>query len=63
MDSLSKSIRTLESLLLPNISNQEDKEIRAEIALLREERKKLEAIAAEARAGVSFYGSYFKTNQ
>lgn len=65
MDSLSQSIRTLESMLLPKISNQEDKEIRAEIALLREERKKLEAIEAEARLGVSFYGSYFssKTNQ
>jgi len=62
MDIISQSIRTLESLLLPNISNQEDKEIRAEIAVLREERKKLEAIAAEARVGVSFYGSYFSNS-
>ena len=46
-------------MLLPNISQQEDKQLRAEIALLKEERKKLEAIAAEARVGVSFYGSYF----
>jgi len=62
MDRLNQSIRTLESLLLPNISKQEDKEIRAEIALLREERKKLEAIEAEARLGVSFYGSYFSNS-
>lgn len=59
MDILSQSIRTLETMLLPNISQQEDKQLRAEIALLKEERKKLEAIAAEARVGVSFYGSYF----
>jgi hypothetical protein len=63
MDSLSQSIRTLESMLLPNISQQEDKQLRAEIALLKEERKKLEAVEAEARLGVSFYGSYFTTNQ
>ena len=55
MDILSQSIRTLETMLLHNISQQEDKQI----ALLKEERKKLEAIAAEARVGVSFYGSYF----
>lgn len=63
MDSLSQSIRKLESLLLPNISQQEDKQLRAEIALLKEERKKLEAIEAETRSGVSFYGSYFTTSQ
>jgi hypothetical protein len=62
MDRLNQSIRTLESLLLPNISHQEDKQLRAEIALLREERKKLEAIEAEARLGVSFYGSYFSNS-
>jgi len=61
MERISQSIRTLESLLLPNISHQEDKELRAEIALLKEERKKLEAVAAEARSGVSFYGSYFNS--
>jgi hypothetical protein len=61
MDRLSKSIRELEGLLLPNISQQEDKQLRAEIALLKEEYKKLEAIAAEARSGVSFYGSYFSS--
>ena len=63
MDSLSQSIRKLESLLLPNISQQEDKQLRAEIAVLKEERKKLEAVKAELRAGVSFYGSYFTTSQ
>jgi hypothetical protein len=63
MDSLSQSIRTLESMLLPNITNQEDKQIRAEIAELKEQRKKLEAVATEARSGVSFYGSYFTTSQ
>jgi hypothetical protein len=62
METISQSIRTLESLLIPNISNQEDKEIRAEIALLKEERKKLEAVTAEARVGVSFYGSYFSNS-
>ena len=61
MDSLSQSIRKLESLLLPNISQQEDKQLRAEIAVLKEERKKLEAVEAELRAGVSFYGSYFSS--
>jgi cell division protein FtsB len=48
-------------MLLPNISQQEDKQLRAEIALLKEERKKLEAVAAEARSGISFYGSYFSS--
>jgi hypothetical protein len=63
MDRLSQSIRKLESLLVPNISHQEDKQIRAEIVDLKEQRKKLEAVATEARSGVSFYGSYFTTNQ
>ena len=63
MDILSQSIRKLESLLLPNIIQQEDKQLRAEIAVLKEERKKLEAVEAELRAGVSFYGSYFTTSQ
>jgi len=61
MDRLSKSIRELEALLLPNITQQEDKQLRAEIALLKEERKKLEAVEAEVRSGVSFYGSYFSS--
>jgi cell division protein FtsB len=50
-------------MLLPNISQQEDKQLRAEIADLKEQRKKIEAVAAEARSGVSFYGSYFTTSQ
>ena len=61
MDTLNQSIRYLESLLLPNISQQEDKQLRAEIAVLKEERKKLEAITAEVNLGVSFYGSYFSS--
>jgi len=61
MDSLNQSIRQLEAFLLPNLGNQEYKSIFAEIMMLKEERKKLEAIAAEARVGVSFYGSYFSS--
>ena len=61
MVSLSQSIRKLEALLLPDINFQEYKSIIAEIMMLKEERKKLEALAAEARVGVSFYGSYFST--
>ena len=63
MDSLSETIRKLEALLLPNISQQEDKQLRGEIAILKEERKKIEAIAAEVSLGISFYGSYFMTSQ
>jgi hypothetical protein len=59
MDRLNKSIRELEYQLVPGITSQEDRNIRAEIEMLRTERKKLEAHEAELRAGVSFYGSYF----
>jgi hypothetical protein len=59
MERISKSIRDLEAQLVPGITSQEDRNIRAEIAILRSERKKLEAHEAELRAGVSFYGSYF----
>ena len=59
MERISNSIRELEAQLVPGISNQEDRNIRAEIAILRVERKKLEAHEAELRMGVSFYGSYF----
>ena len=59
MERISKSIRELEAQLVPGITSQEDRNIRAEIAILRSERKKLEAHEAELRAGVSFYGSYF----
>lgn len=61
MDRLSKAIRELEAQLVPGISSQEDRNIRAELAILRGERKKLEVIEAELRAGVSFYGSYFSS--
>jgi hypothetical protein len=63
METIGQSIRQLEALLLPNIGNQEYKSIFAEIMMLKEERKKLEDRAAELRLGVSFYGSYFTTNQ
>jgi hypothetical protein len=36
--------------------------LRAEIQMLKEERKKLEAIANELRQGVSHYGSYFSSS-
>ena len=61
MDRINKSIRDLEAQLLPSLSSQEDRNIRAELAILREERKKLEALAAETRLGVSLYGSYFSS--
>jgi hypothetical protein len=63
MDRLSEKIRRLEGLLLPNMSQKENTEVRAEIALLKEERKKLEVIATEVNLGISFYGSYFMTSQ
>ena len=63
MERISKSIRDLEAQLVPGITSQEDRNIRAEIAILRSERKKLEAHEAELRMGVSFYGSYFMTSQ
>lgn len=63
MERISKSIRDLEAQLVPGITSQEDRNIRAEIAILRVERKKLEAHEAELRMGVSFYGSYFMTSQ
>lgn len=59
METISRSIRELEAKLVPQLHFQEDRDIRAEIAMLKEERKKLEAVAAEVRAGVSLYGSYF----
>lgn len=61
MERISKSIRELEAQLVPGITSQEDRNIRAEIAILRVERKKLEAHEAELRMGVSFYGSYFSS--
>jgi hypothetical protein len=63
MDRLSKSIRELEAQLVYGLTSQEDRNIRAEITILREERKKLETIEAEVKLGISFYGSYFNSNQ
>jgi hypothetical protein len=62
MEKLSKAIRELEAQLVPGISSQEDRNIRAELAILRGERKKLEAIEAEVNVGISFYGSYFSNS-
>ena len=62
MEQINLSIRKLEAELLPNISLREDMYLRAEIQMLKEERKKLEAIANEIRRGVSHYGSYFSSN-
>jgi hypothetical protein len=62
MDKLSKSIRELEAQLVFGLTYQEDRNIRAELAILREERKKLEAIEAEVNLGISSYGSYFKSS-
>jgi hypothetical protein len=59
MEGLSRSIRYLESLLVPGIGLQEYKSIISELEMLKEERKKIEAHEAEVRSGVSFYGSYF----
>jgi hypothetical protein len=61
METISRSIRELEAQLVPGLHFQADRDIRAEIAMLKEERKKLEAHAAELIAGVSFYGSYFSS--
>ena len=63
MDRLSKAIRELEAQLVSGLTCQEDRNIRAELAILRGERKKLEAIEAETKVGVSFYGSYFNSSQ
>jgi hypothetical protein len=63
MDRLSEKIRRLEGLLLANISQKENMELRTEIDLLKKERKKLEVIATEVNLGISFYGSYFMTSQ
>ena len=65
MHRISKSIRELEAQLIPGIGLQEYKSLITEIAMLKEELKKLEAHEAEVRLGISFYGSYFssKTSQ
>jgi len=62
MEQINQSIRKLEAELVPKISLREDIYLRAEIQMLKEERKKLETIANEIRVGVSQYGSYYSSN-
>ena len=62
MEQINQSIRKLEAELVPKISLREDMYLRAEIQMLKEERKKLEIIANEIRVGVSQYGSYYSSN-
>ena len=62
MDKINLSIRKLEAELVPSISLREEMYLRAEIQMLKEERKKLETIANELRQGVSHYGSYFSSS-
>jgi len=62
MEQINQSIRKLEAELVPKISLREDMYLRAEIKMLKEERKKLETIANEIRVGVSQYGSYYSSN-
>lgn len=59
MESLRSSIRKLNTLLISNITRQEDKEIRAEIDILKKEYMVLEARQSEISLGISSYGSYF----
>jgi len=61
MDSLRSSIRMLQAMLIPSITRQEDKEIRAEIEILESEYKILQALDNELKNGVSLYGSYFSS--
>ncbi len=59
MDTITQSLRRLHSLLVPDISAQDDKEIRAEIEILKIELKKLEQKDNDKNLGISNYGSYF----
>ena len=59
MDTITQSLRRLHSLLVPDISAQDDKEIRAEIEVLKTELKKLQEKDNDKRMGISTYGSYF----
>jgi hypothetical protein len=59
MDTITQSLRKLHSLLVPGITAQDDKEIRAEIEILKIELKKLEEKDNDKRLGISSYGSYF----
>jgi hypothetical protein len=51
----------LQAMLIPSITRQEDKEIRAEIEILESEYKILQALDNELKNGVSLYGSYFSS--
>jgi hypothetical protein len=59
MDTITQSLRRLHSLLVPDISAQDDKEIRAEIEILKIELKKLQEKDNDKNLGISNYGSYF----
>jgi hypothetical protein len=59
MDTITQSLRRLHSLLVPDISAQDDKEIRAEIEMLKIELKKLQEKDNDKNLGISNYGSYF----
>ena len=59
MDTITQSLRKLHALLVPDITAQDDKEIRAEIEILKIELKKLEEKDNDKRLGISSYGSYF----
>jgi hypothetical protein len=59
MDTITQSLRKLHSLLVPDISAQDDKEIRAEIEILKIELKKLQEKDNDKNLGISNYGSYF----
>jgi hypothetical protein len=59
MDTFGQSLRVLQSLLVPGISPQEDKEIRAEIEMLKDEMKKCQKKDNDLHLGISNYGSYF----
>jgi len=59
MDTITQSLRRLHSLLVPDITAQDDKKIRAEIEILKIKLKILEEKDNDKRLGISSYGSYF----
>ena len=61
MDRLRESIRKLKTYLVPGISAQEDKEVRAEIDILESEYKKEQIREKDKANGISQYGSYFSS--
>jgi len=50
-------------MLVPELCFKEQEEIRTELLTLESQYKALELLEYEKRAGISFYGSYFKTSQ